>query len=535
MKLLFILLNLALSVANASQRPSIFDMPGVEKPSVSETYENNPCYQKLISVDPATGQPFAETLYSQLIQRIHEETNIPIETIHQLYADQYPGKTPKDIIVELSKNGFSRCYSPETIWSKFKEKLKTKLNVTVNSDTLAGIRDELIAKGFKTTSGEINSDTALFVKKKQNFRSSEQSVSYEQREPNNIYFSIMKNPYTKIPGFTPDIFYDFSPKMPDLFFDRALGEFRVKNHRLIDQTRDQTLAALHEKYKGPPTKLSAIDGPAFKIISHREYYLRNAEKSNWDFSGLAQQNKSRYQFFPQRAVGNISASAFCRDRQECGSVVIEEEPIHKAYHDYLRDKQNLTIVDLGSSVGFNSIRYTLSDNRVILCDRSLGALIEAGSYMLQDHPDKAGNLYLTTQSSDQLTLPENSVDVVFMGYLIKYFPGNNIDQMLNNIFNYLKPGGKLFLAEITPDNGFYKDGPLYITPFPEPSLHWPGEIGAIHNSKMTFEYNLTKVTEDDVINGLGRAGFRIETNLSTTKTAKNYTHMSAIQIIATKP
>jgi hypothetical protein len=75
----------------------------------------------------------------------------------------------------------------------------------------------------------------------------------------------------------------------------------------------------------------------------------------------------------------------------------------------------------------------------------------------------------------------------------------------------------------------------YKIPLPEPSPHWPGEIGAIHNSEKTFEYNLTKVTEDDVIKGLERAGFRIETNLSTSKAAKNYTHMPAIQIIATKP
>ncbi len=554
MKILFVLLSLALSFENTHERPSIFDMPGVQKPSVSATYENNSCYQKLISVDPATGQQFAKTLYSQLIQRIHEETNIPIDTIHQQYAEQYPGKTTTDIIVALSKNGFSRCHSPEVILSKFKDKVKKKLGITLNSETLAKIRDELIANGFVMTSGESNSDTSLFVKRREDFGLSEQNVSYEQLDLNNIYFSIMPDNYNYSRGFTPDIFYDFSPKIPDLFFDRAPGEFRVKNHRLIDQTRDQTLAALHEKYKGHPTNVSDLDGPAFKILSRQVDYLRNAEKSNWNFSGLAQQNKNRHQFYPERAAGNFNASLFCRDSKKCGSVVIEEEPIHKAYHDYLRNKQNLTIVDIGSSVGFNSVRYTLSDNRVILCDRSLDALIEAGDYMLEDHPDKAKNLYLTTQSADQLTLPENSVDVVFMGYLIKYFQGNSIDQMLNNIFNYLRPGGKLFLAEITPNNDFYKNyrnGPpppqtpdslylgiyssLYKIPFSEPSPNWSGEIGAIYNHEMKFQYNLTKVTEDDIIKGLERAGFRIEENLSTSTAAKNYTHMPAIQIIAVKP
>ena len=126
--------------------------------------------------------------------------------------------------------------------------------------------------------------------------------------------------------------------------------------------------------------------------------------------------------------------------------------------------------------------------------------------------------------------------------------------MLKNIFNYLKPGGKLFLAEITSDNGFYKNyrtapssstlnlpnlidfgDSHYKVPFPEISPHWSGEIGAIHNSADKLEYNLTKVTEDDVIKGLERAGFSIEKNLSTTKAAKNYAHMPAIQIIAVKP
>jgi SAM-dependent methyltransferase len=573
MKSLFILLNLILSFTNASEHPFIFGMPGAEKQAVSETRENNACYQKLISKDPAAGQTFAETLYPPLVQKIHENTNIPINKIHEMFKEQYPDKTLTDIIIDLSKSGFNRCYSPEMILSKFKEKLKEKLDITVTSDTLEGVRDKL--KEFTPTPGKENSEIALFIERHKRYaaqdrfgtyESSEQHISYEQPTPNNAYFFIRPTNYnhTFSTGFTPDNFCDVTLSTPHSndsgnFIDEASREFEVKNSKFVDDIKQKTLLELKNKFNGQPVAISASDRIPFRMFARFPSHIKSAENANWDFSSLAEQNRTRSRFWSQTVAGNFNARDFCRNGQDCGSVVIEEEAVHKAYHDYLKDQQNLTIVDLGSSIGLNSIRYTLSNNHVILCEQSLDALIEAGNYMLQDHPDKAGNLYLTTKSADQLTLPENSVDVVFMGYLIKYFPGKNIDQMLKNIFNYLKPGGKLFLAEITPDNQFYekhREGPPspneinshymnrdyrpYTLLFEEKSPHWLGEMGAVHGSQYgepKFQYNLTKVTEADVINGLKRAGFRVEKNLQTQKPdgQYNYNHMPAIQIIAIKP
>lgn len=120
---------------------------------------------------------------------------------------------------------------------------------------------------------------------------------------------------------------------------------------------------MKNKYKeGQPIAVSASDRIPFKMFASFQFMLKSAEQSNWDFSELAQENeKSR--LFNNKPFGNFSAQSFCRDRQNCGSVVIEEEAIHKAYHEYLQNKQHLTIVDLGSSIGFNSIRYTLSNNQ----------------------------------------------------------------------------------------------------------------------------------------------------------------------------
>ena len=544
-KLFLFLMNLIQFIifSHASDRPSIFNMPGVQQPDTSESWENNPCFQKLISQDPLTGQTFAETLYAPLIQKIHEETNIPKDKIQTVYATQHPEETASEIIINLNRRYFSKCYSPENVMSKFKEKLKNKMQLTINSDTVSEIKKELFEKGYRATSGEQNSDTSLFVERDNPHSSSTAYISYIQIAPNNVYFSIKPTPYTTshLSGFTPDNFYETNTTHHSVFTSKESRNFSFKNNELLSETRSQTLIELKNKYKGQPIAVSASDRIPFKMFASFKFMLKSAEQSNWDFSELAQENEEKSRLFNNKPFGNFSAQSFCRDRQNCGSVVIEEEAIHKAYHEYLQNKQHLTIVDLGSSIGFNSIRYTLSNNQVILCDRSLDALIEAGNYILQDHPDKAGNLYLTTESADQLTLPKNSVDVVFMGYIIKYFPGNNIDQMLSNVFKYLKPNGKLFLVEIPPTNKFYTgvEKQPFLPPITTPSQYWKNEIGAIYRGTpdiKNFQYNLTKVTEEDIINGLERAGFKIEENLTNNPDGSyNFIHMPAIQIIAVKP
>jgi ubiquinone/menaquinone biosynthesis C-methylase UbiE len=537
---------LAVSIAQASQRPSIFSMPGVERPPVSETLQNNACYQKLMSVN-SNGKVYGEQVYENLVQFIHAKTNLPIETITNYYSTQYPGKSPLDIVVELTH--YDHCFHPDNIKEKFRGVVKEKLGVELNGDSITDWHAQFLGLGYVNRRGDQSeSNLSMVMSDNPEINRPEKSVFLSH----NLYY-VQHTPYVdniKF-GYTPELYFsepgssrNWFEYLISTFYHQSYNDFRSKNHDLVERSDQENVRAIESRLSSYVIQLSdSYKIPFSMLVSlNQNTALKQAEDYGWDLSKL----RSSQAASNSSEKGYYAAHHMCgpgENQRECGSIVVDEEPIHAAYHDYLNEKQGLTIVDLGSSIGFNSIRYT-DDNSVLLCDRSIGALSIAAAYMFNYHPDKIRNLSLTMKSADELILPENSVDVVFMGYLIKYFPGDKIDQMLAHIFKYLKPGGKLFLAELDDKNGFYdaitvyRDAVLehfqyngyepgskefYYVPFPKKSQNWSGEKGALYVSRYDlktykytsyFQYNLTRVTHGEVIAGLKRAGFQIESDLT---------------------
>jgi ubiquinone/menaquinone biosynthesis C-methylase UbiE len=553
MALFLVLTNLALSlsICYASERPSIFNMPGVDRLPFSEKWENNACYQRLYSVSPETGKAFGDLVFDELITNINNTTNIPTDEIEEYYYRKFPNQPKPEIVAKLSE--LSHCQSPQEIMNDFRQDVQTTYKVALTGQSIDEIRNELKQARFFSQDPPQENSTSIRMQKSN--QSPYQLIDLDLVSKSEISYIITPTGYAGSSSnykFTPDAYYSIRSTISDSFISSITGEYRVDNKELLKSVKMNTITKLHEKLS-TPFPASNISIPEYNITSNHPYILEKANQLNWDLSKL-KPSGNRYE-----RDGNFLASDLCRrfdhDSLDCGSVVIEEEDLHHAYHNFLSGKANLKIVDLGASIGFNSVRYALQNNQVILCDRSLDAIMTAGSFIQKHSSDNLQNLFLTTQSADTLTLEENSIDVVFIGYLIKYFTGDNIDKMLKNIFKYLKPSGTLFLLEITPENQFYKlqnknlwgysTSTATIKPFPKKSENWPGEIGqhfkSIYDLKTgttsdVLQYNLTKVSEQDILKGLEQAGFHIEQNLTRkTDGTYNFKHMPAIQIIAVKP
>lgn len=191
------------------------------------------------------------------------------------------------------------------------------------------------------------------------------------------------------------------------------------------------------------------------------------------------------------------------------------------FHDFVTQHPNETILDIGGANGVNTLKY-IQNNKVILNDITLNGLAVAQKFTSEQLKGYAGNLWLNILPASEIQLPGNSVTATFIGHLVKYLTGEQLDKLFGNVFKFTKPGGRIFVVELGPKNGWYASHPgKNITPVTEKNPNWPNEIGTF-NSQTTYwdkkqqknlvklqHYFLNQVTVDDITKALERAGFTI--------------------------
>lgn len=195
----------------------------------------------------------------------------------------------------------------------------------------------------------------------------------------------------------------------------------------------------------------------------------------------------------------------------CGSIVFDDDyKPYKEFHDFVNAHPGELILDIAGAIGANTLRH-INTNPVILNDINVNELAVAYAFARKFSPDHKGNLKLNSLSALDLNIPSDSVTATFMGYIVKYFTGEQLDTLFVKAYKFTKPGGRLFIIELNPDNGWYEDHKELITPKQGTSTtkNWKNEwgyVGAYQRNSPMFIHNLTV---DDIVNALKRAGFQI--------------------------
>lgn len=199
----------------------------------------------------------------------------------------------------------------------------------------------------------------------------------------------------------------------------------------------------------------------------------------------------------------------------CGSIVFADRPgFSEKFHAFVGEHPGTTILDIAGAIGANTLRY-LNQNSVILNDINIHSLAVAYAFVDKFLPDNKQNLRLNSLPASQIKLPANSIQATFIGHLVKYLTGSEIDELFKNAYEFTKPGGQVFIAELIPENGWYNDAhnDEMVDPVKQKSELWPNEWGKLKPdtriSGSKANYFLHKVSIDDITNALERAGFHI--------------------------
>lgn len=146
---------------------------------------------------------------------------------------------------------------------------------------------------------------------------------------------------------------------------------------------------------------------------------------------------------------------------------------HK-FIDYAVNKED-KVLDLGCAYGFVVKKVLEKGGKIIASDLSEDHLNILARSCLEN---ELNNLYLYPgKFPEEINFPSNSLGAVFTSRMFHFLNGNTIEQGLDKIYKWLKPGGKLFLIVVTPYNNAIKDGFLSIyQDRVNKNTKWPGVI-----------------------------------------------------------
>lgn len=194
---------------------------------------------------------------------------------------------------------------------------------------------------------------------------------------------------------------------------------------------------------------------------------------------------------------------------------------YSGFHDFVTQHPNETILDIGGANGVNTLPYIIN-NKVILNDITLNGLAVAQKFASEQFKSYTENLWLNNLPASEIQFPNNSVTAIFIGHLVKYLTGEQLDNLFANVFKFTKPDGRIFVIELGPKNGWYAShSDKNITRITEKNPNWPNEIGTFYSKTSYWDekqpklldklrcYFMNQVTIDDITKALERAGFTI--------------------------
>ncbi len=231
-------------------------------------------------------------------------------------------------------------------------------------------------------------------------------------------------------------------------------------------------------------------------------------------------------------VGMVSTALYesdCNPVSYYGSIVFPDNiGIYEQFHKFVGDNPGAIVLDVAGAIGANSLRH-LPTNPVILNDINITELATAYAFVRQYMRKDKHNLRLNSLPAQDLMLADNSVGAAFIGFLVKYLTGSQIDCLFEKAYNFMAPGGRLFVIELNQDNEWYKIHDCELGSHVPSSENWANELGYLFKgtriSGVKAEYFLHNVSQNDLVSALTRAGFKIN----------NFSQKGYIWVVGEKP
>jgi len=170
-------------------------------------------------------------------------------------------------------------------------------------------------------------------------------------------------------------------------------------------------------------------------------------------------------------------------------------------------KPGMLVLDAGSGYGALTRSALNRGATVISNDISKNQLL----YNLRHiNAEEKSRLYLNSKDIRQISLESDSLDLIVFHRILHFFNGHEIETILTRAFEWLKPGGKVYIVMLSKDHVGFRDKIFY-----DPAKKWPGEnIVIVKNHLPDQAYALPKklhvVSPETLENRLKEVGFQIE-------------------------
>lgn len=194
-----------------------------------------------------------------------------------------------------------------------------------------------------------------------------------------------------------------------------------------------------------------------------------------------------------------------------GYAIIHPDPISQQCIEYCKTS-SLPLLDLGAGYGTISTRVLLGSSNVVIAE-DIGVenlLVLRKQVDAKFYP----RLYLNASPFPDFDLPSESLGAVSMCQLAHFMTGEQIDRGLKKIYEWLVPGGKLFIVTCSPYISVLQPFvPIYEERWSKGEL-WPGFVDNYRSYRKTHQNvpNFIHVMDERPMRAaLKRAGFEVET------------------------
>ena len=171
-----------------------------------------------------------------------------------------------------------------------------------------------------------------------------------------------------------------------------------------------------------------------------------------------------------------------------------------------------TVVDIGAAYGIATLEVLKSGSCHIIANDIAQGHLDCIMEQAQEHKKRL--TLLRGAFPHEVQLEDNSIDAVLISRLLHFFPGSLIEKSLEQIMQWLVPGGKLFLVADTPYiNNFINFLPIF-EKRKKNQQAWPGEVTNIseysHSRSKDLPSFMNVLDQDTLVRALEKAGYQIE-------------------------
>ena len=221
-------------------------------------------------------------------------------------------------------------------------------------------------------------------------------------------------------------------------------------------------------------------------------------------------------YFPNPLISKSGKSYLTVNKM--GFDVLNTESSHNwllsSLSTFFKESSGKTILDVGSGYGKITHMALEGGHNVIANDLAEEHLIYTRK-IARSKKLNIQNLYLNNKHfPEDINFDDNSLDAVILYRVIHFLSGSEVETGFRKIHDWLKPGGKIFIAVLSPYHKAYSEWflPQYEIQW-EKGNKWPGDNLPVRRALPDQEYNLPEylnvMDERPLRNALEIAGFDI--------------------------